>query len=127
MATTEIGGTAYLKVGASQVSLRGSLKINPGGPIGTPVMGMDGKLHGTTTKYKEATAAFEVSDAGSTDVAALRNFTGQTVTLELGNGKTYILPAAIQIEDTELDAVEGKFSLKIVSDPNLFQQILASA
>ena len=90
----EIGGTAYIKIGAVQYNLRGALKTNQGGKVRTPVMGADGTLHGFTSKYKEATAEFMVSDSGTLDVVALRAVENSTVTIELGNGKTYILPAA---------------------------------
>lgn len=110
--TKEIGGTAYVKIDGVQYNFRGALKVNEGGKVRTPVMGGDARLHGFTSKYKEATAEFQLSDTGTLNVAALRAIESSTITLELGNGKSHVLSGGMQVDDPDTDNMEGMISIK---------------
>jgi hypothetical protein len=125
MASVDLGGTAYAKIDGTQVALRGSLKINTGGPVRTPVMGMDGTLQGYTTKYEAPKCSFEISDDGTLTLGSLRQLTNTTITMQLANGRTVIIPNGFQTEDIELDAVEGKFVFT-ASGPTM-QELLGAA
>lgn len=108
----EIGGTCYFKVDGAQYGLRGSCKINYGGAVRTPVMNADGTMAGYTTKYVASTIEVEVSDGPTISQAVIRAIVNETVTLELANGKTYIIPTGFITNDPDLDTIEGKFTVK---------------
>ena len=99
MAETEIGGTAYFKVGGVAYNTRVGTRIKLGGPVRTPVMGADGQLHGWTTRYMPGEVTIVVSTGGQFSMATLLALTNTTCTLELGNGKTYVVSSGFLTED----------------------------
>ena len=111
----ESGGTVYVKVDGQQYDFRGTAKIMLGGARREPIMGNDGSLQGYTTKYEASSAEFEITDSGGLSLQQLGSLTG-TLTALLGNGKNYILANAFVTDPLELDAIEGKTTLKMAGD-----------
>lgn len=117
MADVELGGTAYFKQGGIAYNARAAAKIKKGGPVKTPVMGIDGRFHGNTTKYMPGSITLTVSTGGKFSQQALRDAAGTQWTLELGNGKTYILPVGSLMEDPEEDVDEGSMTFTVAGQP----------
>jgi hypothetical protein len=55
----------------------------------------------------------EVFDDPALSIQAIRAITGASIQLNLSSGKRYVLYNAFQTDKLELDAVEGKFTLKM--------------
>jgi hypothetical protein len=111
MASQAIGGTAFLKVDGAQVQLRGNFKVMPNLTENTGVAGADG-IHGYTQKYVMPAIEADISDSGGLSVTALQNITSSTITLELVNGKQYVLANAWYSGQATLDAVVGQVPVR---------------
>jgi hypothetical protein len=107
MASKALGGTAFMKVDGTQYMLRGNWKVQPNAVVRTGVAGGDG-THGYTEKYQVQWIEGDISDYGGLSVQALQNITDSTITLELNNGKTYVLVSGWYAGTGELDAVQGQ-------------------
>lgn len=111
MASQAIGGTAALKVDGTQYKLRGNFKVYPNDTERTGVAGADG-IHGYTEKYVVPAIEGDISDDGGLSVQALLNITSSTVTLELINGKTYVLVNGWYAGQANLDGVQGQLPVR---------------
>ncbi|MDD2794362.1 phage tail tube protein [Acidocella sp.] len=111
MASNALGGTAFLKVDGQQFLLRGSFKVYPNTIERTGVAGADGP-HGYTEKYNVPSIEGDISDSGGLSIQALTGITNSTVTLELVNGKTYVLSNAWYSGQANLDGVTGSLPVK---------------
>lgn len=111
MAATPIAGIAYFRRNGSQYQLRGSFKIGPMSRKKEGIAGQDG-VHG----YKETPTVpwieGEISDAPGLSITSLISANGETITAELANGKVYVLENAWVSGEVDLDASEGKATLK---------------
>ena len=107
-----VGGVAYLKVGGRQVSLRGSITVRVGGPVRTVVLGADRSVHGHTEAWSAWGFDIEITDYGDLALQDIQAITDETVTLELGNGKTYVLSGAFYAGEMSLNASEGTAPIK---------------
>ena len=124
MASNAIGGIAFIKVDGTQYQLRGNFKVAPGNVERTEVVGGDGTLHGYTQAGKAPYIAGDLSDSGGLSVQALQNITNSTITLELINGKTYILTNAFHAPQNELDVMTATLSVKFFG--KTCQELVAS-
>jgi hypothetical protein len=106
-----IGGVAYLKVDGTQYALKGNLTISIDAFARTPVAGMDG-VHGYTEQPRAPEITADLSDLGGMSLQQLRAVCNSTVTIELRNGKTYVLRNAWTTDATELNGVEGSATVK---------------
>jgi hypothetical protein len=111
MASTAIGGTATLKVDGVQFRLRGNFKVMPNALERTGVAGADG-VHGYTEKYLVPGIDGDISDNGGLSIQALLSITSSTITLDLVNGKSYILHSAWYAGPATLDGVQGQIPVK---------------
>jgi len=106
-----IAGVAYIKVDGEQWALRGNLTISPMAFARTPIAGMDG-IHGYSqapqTPYIEA----DISDLGGLALKRLETFCNVTVTVELLNGKVYVLANAWVQGPLELNGVDGTVTVR---------------
>ncbi len=87
---SRIAGLISLKVGGVQVLAKGAFTYNTGRPKRDAVIGADG-VQGYKEVPQVAFIEGEVTDDGSLDLAALAESNDTTVTLELANGKVFIL------------------------------------
>jgi hypothetical protein len=101
------GGTLFFKVNGQQYDLAGTFTIKKGGKVNEPVVGPDG-VHGYKTKYVAPLWNCELQDGDAVLMSTLQSISGETLTAELDNGKTYILISAFTTGETSLDVVEAK-------------------
>jgi hypothetical protein len=111
MASNALGGTAFLKVDGNQYLLRGNFKVMPNTVENTGVAGADGP-HGFTQKFNVPSIEADITDTGGLSVQALQNITNSSITLELVNGKTYLLASAWYAGQATLDAVTATLPVK---------------
>ena len=111
MASSALGGTAFLKVDGTQYLLRGNFKVYPNLKERTGVAGADG-VHGYTEKFNVPSIEGDITDTGGLSIQGLQNITNSTITLELVNGKNYILNGAWYSGQANLDAVAGTLPVK---------------
>jgi len=106
-----IGGVAYLKVDGTQYALKGNLTVSLDAFERTGVAGMDG-VHGYTEQPRVPSIEADLTDIGGLSMQQLRAVCNATVTVELRNGKTYILRNAWTSTAAELNGVEGSATVK---------------
>lgn len=112
MAVAAIAGIAFLKVDGVQYDLRGNFKVMPATVERTGVAGGDGAVHGFTQKGLVPSIEGDLTDTGGLSISAITGLTNSTVTLELINGKVYVLNQAWYSGPTNLNAVEGSLPVK---------------
>ena len=111
MASNAIGGTAFLRVDGMQYAMRGNWKVSPNTTVRKGVAGMDGP-HGFTEAFQVPWAEGDITDFGNVSIQALQNIVSSTVTLELVNGKTYVIVSAWYASDGSLDIVQGQSTVR---------------
>ena len=103
-------GTLFFKLEGVQQDARGSWKINVGGVKSTAIVGVD-KVHGPKEEIMVPFFEGVFSDRGDFSLQALQKYRG-TPTLELANGKSYVLTGAWYAGDGELDPIEGEIAVR---------------
>jgi hypothetical protein len=106
-----IGGTAYFKVDGAQYAIKGSLNISIDPFERTGVAGMDGP-HGYTEAPRIPFIEGEFSDIGGLSLITLQQICNSTITVELLNGKTYLLRNAWTATARELNGTDGVVTIK---------------
>lgn len=106
-----VGGTCQFLVDGTQYALRGNLKVSLGDVKRESVVGADG-FHGIkeipVASYIEA----QVSDLAGLDIDTVQSLKNVTVNVKLNNGKTGVLSNASQMNQVELDAVDGSYTIR---------------
>lgn len=110
-----IGGAASMKIGGRQMALRGSFKYSGQTKVSTTVFGQDGTLHGTTTKPRAPFVEAEFSHVDVT-VQDYQAINGDTIIVDLDNGKTLTLTNAVVVGEIDIDHEEGKTTLRLEGD-----------
>lgn len=111
MAVKKVAGVCYLKVDGRQYELRGNLKVSPSDIEREGVAGMDG-VHGYIERPRVPFVEGDVTDGGGLSVLGLERLSGVTVTVELANGKTYVLRDAWTSGAREIDAAQGQMTVR---------------
>jgi len=106
-----IGGTVYLKVNGVQMRVKPGPTYNLGLPTREAVVGADG-VHGYMEKQQTPYIACKISDGPDVDLEALVQGRGETVTLELINGKTVVLREAWWAGAGEVNAETGEIDAR---------------
>lgn len=114
MATKRIGGIITLKVDGAQKQAKGSFTYNIGTPKREPVIGSDG-VHGYKETPQVAYIEGEITDDVTSDLKALTNTTGATITLDLPNGKSVILRDAWYAAEGNVQTEEGNVQVRFES------------
>jgi hypothetical protein len=107
----KVGGVAYLKVDGYQYLLRGDLTVSIDLMERTGVAGQDG-IHGYTETPRVPFISATLTDIGGMSLQQLQKVTCSTITVELNNGKVYILRDAWTSEARELNTAEGSVAVK---------------
>jgi hypothetical protein len=107
--TTFIAGTAYLTVDGVNYQLEGELKYDVGTVTRESLSGQD-TVHGFSEKPKPPSISASIRDSGGLSLAAFNAMRGQTIVLELANGKTIIGRNMWTVEAQEVDTTEAKFT-----------------
>lgn len=111
MANRLVGGIAYVKVNGQQYALKGNLTYSPGTLERETVLGMDG-IHGYKQTPKAPMVEMDLTDSPELDMKTFEEMTDVTVTVELGNGKQFVLSNAWCTMAPEIDATEGQGTVK---------------
>lgn len=106
-----IAGVAYIKVDGYQYALKGNLTISIDAFERAGVAGMDG-VHGYTEKPRVPFIEADFSDIGGLSLSALSGVCNSTVTVELANGKVYLLRNAWTSTARELNGEEGSVTTR---------------
>lgn len=121
MSKNRIGGTIYVRVNGTQYSAKGSWTYNLGGETRTTERGADG-IHGYTGLPREAFLEGVITDGKDLDVKAFQALDGETVTLELANGKTAIFQDAWYSGEgnitTEAGEIAARFDAPFAEEDN---------
>jgi Phage tail tube protein len=104
-------GTVFVKVNGVQYDAKGNWTYNPGEPKREAIVGAD-RVHGYSEKPQVPYVEGEITDGGSLDTIAFRNIVDATVTLELANGKTFILREAWYAADGDTQTEEGNIQVR---------------
>jgi hypothetical protein len=111
MACRRIAGVAYIFVDGAQYPLRGDLTVSTDTIEREGVAGMDG-VHGFTESPRVPWIEGSISDLGGLSLMALQAMCDVTVTVELANGKVYVLRNAWTSTAREFDAAEGQATVR---------------
>lgn len=106
-----IGGICQFIVNGNQYALRGDMKVSLGDVKREAVIGAD-TFHGFKEIPTQAYVEVQVSDLAGLDINTVQSLINVTVTVKLNNGKTGTLSNAAQVNDLELDAVEGHYTIR---------------
>lgn len=115
MATNRVrGGLLAAKVDGKAYSAIGNFTYNQGLPVRATLIGAD-SVHGYSETPQAAFIEGEFRDGEGVDMAALMKATDATVTLELANGKTFVLSNAWFAGEGTGNTQEGNFSVRFES------------
>lgn len=106
-----VAGTAYFKVDGTQLALKGNLTVSIDTFERETVAGMDG-IHGYTQKPRAPYIEGDFSDIGSLSLMMLQSMCNVTVTVELMNGKVYLLRNAWTTTARELKGEDGTVTVR---------------
>lgn len=106
-----ISGTAFIKVDGLQYDLRGNCRVNIAAFTREGVVGLD-RVHGYTQKPSIPYFEMDLTDQPTVSLEAIQNTTNATVTIELLNGKTYVLRQAWCANQPELNVDDGMFTVR---------------
>jgi hypothetical protein len=112
MAVQSIGGIAYLKINGTQFMLRGDLVVSWDTIKRTGVAGQD-SVHGFMEEPAVPYIKGTITDTGGLALASLAAMRDVTVTIELNNGKHYILVDAWTADVRELNTAEGSLAIHL--------------
>lgn len=109
--TNFIAGTAYITIDGVNYQLEGELKYDVGTVTRESLAGQD-TVHGFSEKPKAPSISASIRDSGGLSLAAINAMRGNTVVLELANGKVIIGRNMWTVEAQEVDTTEAKFTAK---------------
>ncbi|MEG0064707.1 MAG: phage tail tube protein [Pseudomonas sp.] len=109
------GGLLAVKVDGVTYAAVGNFTYNAGGKLRTALMGATG-VDGYSEAPQAAFIAGEFRDGEDVDTEALVAITDATITLELANGKTFVLANAWFEGEGTGNSQEGNFAVRFSSD-----------
>lgn len=102
-----IAGTAYISIDGKQYTLAGKCNVKPAEVVREGLVGLGG-----VAGFKETPVipSIEIELFGTEDTSflAMNKITDATITVELVNGRSYVLRNAWQSGEIDHDAAEGK-------------------
>lgn len=104
-------GTVFVKVNGVQYDAKGNWTYNPGSVKREALVGAD-RVHGYKELPQVPFVEGEITDAGTLDSIAFRNIVDATVTLELANGKVFILRDAWYAADGDTQTEEANTQVR---------------
>lgn len=109
--SNRIAGTIYVRVDGEQMYCRGGWKVNFAKKVREGVAGQD-VVHGYLEKPAIPSIEGEVTDRANLSLAKLADVENATVTIELANGKIYVLSEAWLVSELSVETEDGKLSVK---------------
>lgn len=117
MAFEDVGGVHKLYVNGVQYNLKGDPTTDIGGQKRTPVMGVDGRLHGYKVEVMPSKISGTITDTSNLDLIELRQLKNATVKLEKPNGKVFVINGAAFSGDPSESGAEGEVSFEFSGPP----------
>lgn len=114
MSDNRRAGILYLKVDGEQQDAKGEFTHRPSVPKRSAIKGAD-KVHGFGEEVEVAYIEGAITDKGTLDTSKLFNITDATITLELANGKTFVLSNAWYAGEATTKSKEGEISVRFES------------
>jgi hypothetical protein len=111
MANNRIAGVAYLKYDGRQLPIKGNWKVGFNKLKREGIAGQD-RVHGYKEMPDVPFMEGQVSTTAELSLPTLLAVTDATVTLELANGKTYVLRNAWTAQGYEIESEEGQISVR---------------
>lgn len=111
MSNNRIAGVAYVKYDGRQLPVRGSWEVNFNKLKREGISGQD-RVHGYKEMPGVPSIKGDVSTTKDVSLVSLLGITDATVTLELANGKTYVLRNAWTADEYTIQTEEGKLAVK---------------
>lgn len=112
MAAETIGGVVYMRRGDRQLSCKGNITIRLGGRNRTAVTTADERVAGFTSQWVAPGFDMDIVDFGDLSLKDIQAIENEPLTIELGNGKAYILADAFYVGEASLNAIDGMFAAK---------------
>jgi hypothetical protein len=106
-----VGGIATLRVNGTQLSAKGDFTYMLGEPRRETVLGSD-RPHGFREVPQTAYIEGTITDKGDIDLRALFRLKDATITLDLANGKTFVLSEAWYAGDGTVSTGEGEVPVR---------------
>ena len=93
MSSNKRAGVIYVKIDGALHDAKGTWTYNPGLPKNEASVGAD-RTHGYKSTPQVAFIEGEITDSKNLDIEKLFTLDGATITLELANGKVFVLREA---------------------------------
>jgi hypothetical protein len=106
-----MGGLIFIAVNGEGLQAKGSFTYNIGAPKREAIVGSD-KVHGYKELPQVPYIEGEITDHSSLQLSTLFATKDATVTLQLANGKTFVLEQAWYAGDGEASTEEGAIGVR---------------
>lgn len=107
-----IAGTLALQINGEVYNAVGNFTYNGGAPKREMLVGPD-RIHGYSEKPQVPFIEGEIRDTGELSLETITNITGATATLNLANGKTFLLKDAVYTADGNAQTEEANIQLRL--------------
>lgn len=107
-----IGGIFNCKINGTLVSAKGDFTYNFGSLKKEAILGSDGKVVGFKVTGTVPFIEGEITDTADLDVKDLQSLSEGEITLELVNGKVFVLSGAEWSSDGNISTSEGAISVR---------------
>jgi hypothetical protein len=108
-------GLIWLKVNGQLYEAKGDFTVQPGEPKRDAIIGASGP-NGYKETPQVAYIEGALTDRGDLDTVAVRQITNATITLELNNGKTWVLEDAWYANEGAMTTGEGEIGVRFESN-----------
>ena len=105
------GGIISLKVDGQQLDAKGNFTYSGGEPVREGLAGSDG-VHGFKETVRVPFIEGEITDRADLDVSALKKTENATVTIQLANGKVFVLRNAWFAGESTGNTEEGNLNVR---------------
>ena len=117
MSYEDVGGTCKLFVNGVQYNLKGDPTYDVGGTKRTPIMGVDGRMHGYKKETVMSKLTCTITNTSELDIIELRQLNNATIKLEEPNGKTFVMMGGVFSGDPSVSGAEGEISCEFSGPP----------
>lgn len=107
-----LGGTIFLSIGGERQGCKGNFSYNIGSPKRDPIIGAS-EVQGYSEKTQVPMIEGEITDRPDLTLKDILEFDGDTVTLELANGKVIMLSEAWYAGEGNVSTEEGAIAVLI--------------
>ena len=110
---SRVAGFLKLKVNGVLKQGKGEFEYNLGQPKRTPVLNADGTVAGFKEEAQAPFIKGKITDASDFDVVELLNLVDATATLDLANGKTFVLQEAFYSGEGTINTGESEIEYEM--------------